>query len=172
MSQIINKENFIDANYDVFKKFHQQLAVVTCGTVDNFRSLTVGWGMMGNVWGHPGSAITIYINPSRFTFEYMEKEEYFVVSFLPIEYRKDVITLGTKSGREVDKIALTNLVPKALERGVGFEQSELTFVCRKISSQQFDINSVPKEVREGIYKSMEPHYMYIGYIEDAYGIVK
>lgn len=43
MSQIINKENFIDANYDVFKKFHQQLAVVTCGTVDNFRSLTVGW---------------------------------------------------------------------------------------------------------------------------------
>ena len=85
MSQIVNKENFIDTNYDVFKKFHQQLAVVTCGTVDNFRSLTVGWGMMGNVWGHPGSAITIYINPSRFTFEYIEKEEYFVVSFLPIE---------------------------------------------------------------------------------------
>lgn len=172
MSQIINKDNFLDAKYDVFKKFHQQLAVITCGDMNDFRCMTIGWGMMGNVWAHPGSAITVYVNPSRYTFEHMQEKDYFVVSFFPEEHRKDVMTLGTKSGRDCDKVALTSLTPKALEHGVGFEEAELTFVCRKICGQQFDINCCPQNVREGIYTKMEPHYMYIGYIEDAFGTVE
>lgn len=171
MNQIINRDNYIDAKYDVFKKFHQQLGIITCGTIEDYGSMTIGWGMLGNVWGHPGSAITVYVNPSRYTFEYIQKEEFFVVSFLPEEFHKDAITLGTKSGRDVDKIALTDLIPKELEHGVGFEQSELTFVCRKICAQQFDIDCVPENVRNGIYSKMKPHYMYIGYIEDAFGTV-
>lgn len=172
MSQIINRNNYIDAKYDVFKKFHQQLGIITCGTIDDFRSMTIGWEMLGNVWAHPGSAITVYINPSRYTFEYMQKEDFFVVSFLPEEYQNDAITLGRNSGRDVDKIALTSLTPKVLEHGVGFEQSEITFVCRKICAQQFEIACVPANIRDGIYSKMELHYMYIGYIEDVFGKVK
>lgn len=171
MGQIINKDNYREVRYDIFKKFHEQLAVVSCGTAEDFRCMTIGWGMMGNVWAHPGSAITVYINPSRYTFEYMQEKDFFTVSFFPEAYRKDVMTLGTKSGRDCDKIALTGLTPKALEHGVGFEEAELTFVCKKIYGQQFDKGSVPQNVREGIYSKMEPHYMYIGYIEDAFGEV-
>lgn len=172
MSQQINRDNFIDAKYDVFKKFHQQLGIVTCGEEKDFRCLTIGWGMMGNVWGHPGSAVTIYVQPSRYTFEYMMKKDYFTICFLPEQYRKDVVTLGTHSGRDGDKIALTGLTPKALELGVGFEQSELTFVCRKIYAQQFDISAVPAPVRDGIYSKMEPHYMFIGTVEDVFGTIE
>ena len=172
MSQIITKENFIDAKYDVFKKFHQQLAVITCGGIEDFRCMTIGWGAMGNVWGHPGATITVYVNPARYTFAYMQQKEYFTVCFFPEEYRRDVMTLGTKSGRDGDKVALTGLTPKALENGVGFEQAELTFVCKKLYGGQFELEKTPEQIRNSIYTKFEPHYFYIGSIEDAFGEVK
>ena len=75
IGQIITRDNFIEAKYDVFKKFHQQLAVITCGDIGDFRCMTIGWGAMGNVWGHPGSSITVYVNPARYTFGYMQEKE-------------------------------------------------------------------------------------------------
>lgn len=172
MSRRIDKSNFIEARYDVFQKFHQQLAVITVGEKEDFRSMTIGWGAMGNVWGHPGSTITVYVNPARYTFEYMQKKDFFVVSFFPEAYRKDVMTLGTKSGRDTDKIALTSLTPKQMENGVGFEEAELTFVCKKLYGGQFELEKVPEELRNGIYSKLEPHYFYIGAIVDAFGVAE
>ena len=168
---IITKENYLEANYDVFLKFNKQLAVVSAGSIGDFGCMTIGWGMMGNVWGHPGSALTIYVSPARQTFEYLQRNDIFTVSFFPEEYHKDVITLGTKSGRDCDKIALTSLTPKALDQGVGFEQAELTFVCRKIYARQFDIALVPAQMRDNVYTKIPPHYMYIGAIVDSFGCV-
>lgn len=171
MSQIITKDNFMDAQYDVFRKFSQQYALVSAGTMDHFNCMTLGWGMMGNLWGHPGSALTIYVQPSRYTWEFMEQYDHFVVTFFPQEYREEVLTLGRVSGRDCDKVALTRLTPVALEKGVGFEQAELTFVCRKVCSQQFGMENVPEFMQKGMYSRLEPHYMYIGFIEDAFGQV-
>lgn len=110
--------------------------------------------------------------PARYTFDYMQEKDIFTVCFFPEEYRKDVMTLGTKSGRDGDKVALTSLTPKALETGVGFEQTELTFVCRKLYGGQFELDKTPESVRSGIYSKFEPHYFYIGSIIDAFGEVK
>jgi len=172
MAEIITKENFIDGKYDVFRKFNSQWAIVTAGVIDDYNCMTLGWGMMGNVWGHPGSAVTIYVQPSRYTFEYMEKNDYFTLCFLPEEKRRDGEILGTLSGRDGDKVAKTSLTPVAMEHGVGFAESELTFVCRKVCSQQFDMDRVPEFMRSGMYSRLEPHYFYIGYIEDAFGMMK
>lgn len=94
MTRQISMENFIEAKYDVFSKFHKQLAVISSGDIKDFRCMTIGWGAMGNVWGHPGSALTVYVSPARHTFEYLQKNEYFTVSFFPEEYHKDLITLA------------------------------------------------------------------------------
>ena len=172
MAQIITKENYLDAQYDVFRKFSTQWGIVTAGSVDNFNCMTLGWGMMGNIWGHPGAALTIYVQPSRYTFDFMERNDYFTVCFLPESHRRDGEILGRVSGRDCDKVALTSLTPKALEHGVGFAEAELTFVCRKICSQQFELERTPEHMRLGMYSKLEPHYMYIGYIEDAFGEMK
>ena len=169
MAQQINKENFLDATFDVFNKFHKQLAVLTVGSGDDFRCMTIGWGAMGNVWGHPGSTLTVYVNPLRYTFEYLQQQDHFTVCFFPEEYRKDVLTLGTKSGRDCDKVALTSLTPKSLENGVGFEEAELTFVCKKIYADQFKLELTPDDVRNGIYGKFPPHWFYIGSVEDVFG---
>jgi len=171
MMQITN-ENFRQASYDVFQKFTDQYAIVTAGDLGDFNCMTLGWGMMGNVWGHPGPALTIYVQPSRYTFEYMQKNEYFTVSFLPGEYHEDARVLGRISGRDGDKIAHTHLHPVALSHGVGYEEAELTFVCKKICAQQFDISCVPDFMKEGMYKTYAPHYFYIGAVVDAFGEMK
>lgn len=61
-------------------------------------------------------------------------------------------------GRDCEKVSLTKLRPKALGNGVGFEEAELTFVCKKIYSHQFDIEKVPSFMRDNVYKTFEPHY--------------
>lgn len=167
----INMENLVETKIDVFAKFNKQLAVVTAGDMDNFNSMTIGWGMMGNIWGHPGSALTIYISPDRYTYKFLEENDYFTVSFFPESHKKDVIILGRTSGRDGNKIEQTSLTPKALSHGVGFEEAELTFVCKKIYSHQFELEKTPEHMAK-IYESLTPHVEYIGYIEDVNGIVE
>ena len=163
----ITKDNFMEQRYDVFRKFSRQLAVLTAGTMEDFNSMTIGWGMLGNVWGHaPG--ITVYVSPSRYTWQFMEKYDWFTVCFFDESRHADVMTLGTISGRDGDKIAHTSLTPAALPGSVGFREAELTLLCRKVYGAQFDSEKVPPQAKE-MYKRFLPHYEYIGVIEDAFG---
>ena len=166
---VINKDNFAEQCYDVFRKFGTQLAVLTAGTPERFNSMTIGWGMLGNVWGHaPG--ITVYVSPSRYTWEFMERHDSFTVCFFDASHREDVMTLGTLSGRDGDKIARTSLTPVPVGDSVGFAQAELTLVCRKVYGAQFNTDKLPA-FTANMYKRFEPHYEYIGFIEDAFGVL-
>ena len=66
--QTVTMETLKETKIDVFEKFSEQMALVTAGTIDHFNTMTIGWGMMGNVWGHtPG--VTVYVSPNRYTWE-------------------------------------------------------------------------------------------------------
>lgn len=167
----VTMDNLINTKIDVFAKFNQQLAVVTAGTIDDFNAMTIGWGMMGNVWGHPGSAITIYVSPDRYTHEYLEREEYFTISFFSEKYRNDVITLGRISGRDENKINYTSLTPVEMDNGVGFKEAELTFLCKKIYEHDSEKEKMPAHMQK-IYETLTPHTEYTGYIEDVKGFIR
>lgn len=163
----VTMENLKDVSFDVFRMFHEQTALVTAGTIDHFNTMTIGWGMLGNVWGHqPG--ITIYVSPSRYTHEFLEENEFFTITFFPEEYKNDLLMLGSVSGRDRDKVAESNLTPRQLENGIGFAEAELTFVCRKVYSHQFERDRVPART-EKLYSRIEPHYEYIADIVDVFG---
>ena len=89
------------------------------------------------------------------------------MSFFPEAYRKDLGVLGSRSGRDGDKVALTALEPVAASHGVDFRQAELTFVCKKLYSHQFEVEQVPQEVADWIYTRVPPHTMFIGEIVDV-----
>ena len=89
------------------------------------------------------------------------------MSFFPEKYRRDLGILGSRSGRDGDKVALTALTPVEVGHGVDFEQAELTFVCRKLYAHQFEKEQVPQEVADWIYSRMPPHTMFIGEIVDV-----
>ena len=69
----------------------------------------------------------------RYTYEFMERETCFTLSFLGHGDREAYRICGSKSGRRIDKAAEAGLTPRPTELGnVAFEQSRLTLECRKL----------------------------------------
>ncbi len=64
----------------------------------------------------------------------MEAHDTFTVSFFPEDYRGALELLGSKSGRDGDKITESGLTPAAALRvaAPGFAEAELVLSCRKI----------------------------------------
>ncbi|MBE6109237.1 MAG: hypothetical protein E7194_02335 [Erysipelotrichaceae bacterium] len=72
MSGFENKE------YNVFEMFNDQLALVTAGSPSHFNTCTIAWSSLGTIWGGPHggrSIVTVYINPSRYTWEFLKENE-------------------------------------------------------------------------------------------------
>ena len=151
-------------NFAPLYTIDQEWAVLTAGEKNNYNSMTISWGGLGTIWNKP--VVTVYVKPIRYTYQFMENSEYFTVSFFDEEYKSDLGILGSKSGRDCDKIALTKLTPKELIKGVTFEQSKLTIICKKIYFQDMDINQVPQEAIDRFYKVDPIHRMYIGEVID------
>ena len=64
---------------DVFSKFDKQWALLTAGKEDDFNTMTISWGNMGTLWERP--VMTVYVRTSRYTHDFMDREDYFTVSF-------------------------------------------------------------------------------------------
>ena len=155
---------------DVFTTFDKGWALVTSGRMEDFNTMTISWGGCGTLWGKP--VATVYVKPIRYTHEYLERNDYFTVSFLPLDYREDLFTLGTESGRDGDKVAKTGLTPVAVgENGesVGFRQATVTLLCKKIYKQTLDTAAMPAEVVEQFYLNEEAHTMFVGEVVDILG---
>ncbi len=124
-----------------FEKFDKDWALVTAGTKDSFNSMTISWGTMGTLWSTP--VVIVFIKPVRYTHSFVEKAEYFTVSFYDKKYKSALGIMGSKSGKDVDKVKEAGLTPKFLENGITFEEASETFVCKKIYMDQLDIKKFP-----------------------------
>lgn len=151
-------------NTNIFTQFDKQWALVTSGKIEDFNTMTISWGGLGTLWAKP--VATVYVKPIRYTYQYLEKNDYFTVSFYPSEYKKDLGILGSLSGRDVDKVAKTSLHAKKIEQGITFEEAEITLLCKKIYWQDLNVEAMPKEVIQHYYQTEKPHRMYVGEVID------
>ena len=148
---------------DILTLFDKGWALVTAGDISNFNTMTISWGGMGTLWNKP--VCTVYVKPVRYTHEFMENNDYFTVSFFEEKYKKALGILGSKSGRDCDKVEESHLTPVRIgENIVGYVQAYRTLVCRKIYSQELDVSAMPEAVREAYYTQEAPHTMYVGEI--------
>ena len=155
---------------DIFDLFSHQWALVSAGEIDDYNAMTIAWGGMGTLWGRP--VVTVYVNPARYTYSYMEKNDYFTVSIYPEECRPALQVMGTKSGRDGDKAAMAGLTPVAVEHGTTFKEATKTFICRKIFYGDLDREGSDKEIYDRMYNGVrlsETHRMYIG---EVVGVVE
>lgn len=143
-----------------FETFHKQWALVTAGNESDYNTMTISWGGLGTLWSKP--VATVYVKPIRHTYNYLEANDYFTVSFYDDTYKKDLGTLGRLSGRDQDKVALTSLTPVAVENSMTFKEAHTTYVCKKIYFQDLDLNQIPEDAIKNYYETEAPHRMYIG----------
>lgn len=140
--------------------------LVTAGNAEKFNTMTVSWGGVGEIWGK--DAVFIFIRPQRYTYEFLEKEELFTLSFYGDEFKDALKICGSKSGRDIDKAAATGLTPLFTDDTVTFEQAKYTLVCRKMASQFIDPKGFEDEKIENNYHSGDYHKVYIGEILKVY----
>lgn len=154
-------KNFIN---DAFKVFDKKWALVTAGNTENYNTMTISWGGLGTLWNKP--VATVYVKPIRYTYSFLDDNDYFTVSFYGEEYRKDLGLLGTLSGRDGDKVAQTKLTAVAVGDSVSFREAEITLLCKKIYRQDLITDTMPQEAIDKYYIDEAPHTMFIGEVID------
>ena len=133
---------------DIFSQFDKKWALLTAGEKDNFNTMTISWGGLGTLWNKP--VATVYVRTPRYTHEFMDSNEYFTISYFPEEYKKILGVLGSKSGREMDKMKDSGLTAIKAGESVSFKEAEVTLVCRKLFRQKLEESNMPEEIAKAI----------------------
>lgn len=150
---------------DIFSQFNDKWALLSAGTKDKHNTMTISWGGMGTLWFKP--VVTVYVKPCRHTYQFMNDNEYFTVSFYPEEYKKALTLMGSKSGRDMDKDSASGLTVKDLGKAVTYEEAEVTLLCKKIYFQDMDTANMPQDIVQQHYTIEEPHRMFIGEVVEV-----
>lgn len=151
---------------NVFSMIGDQWMLVTAGSQTRCNTMTASWGGLGVLWNKP--VATIYIRPQRYTKQFLDENEYFTLSFFGEEYRKQLSLCGSKSGRDIDKVAECGFTVLEGEGGAPyFDQAEVVLVCRKRFVQQMDPANIPEDICRSVYADKDYHDIYIGEITEA-----
>ncbi len=148
--------------------------LLTCGDFQkkHYNSMTVSWGGFGTMWNLPIAMVVV--RPTRYTFEFINQYDSFSLCAFSQEYRKALSLLGSRSGRDGDKIGASGLTPCAAARIASpvFEQAELRIECRKLYWQDFDPRHFLDDRIQENYASSDYHRMFYGEIVSVAGEVE
>lgn len=157
------KKKLTDFN-SIFDLFNNNWAILTAGG-KTYNAMTVSWGQIGVLWNK--NVATVYVRPNRYTNEFISVHDSFSLSFLPIEYKKELTVFGTKTGREMDKFKETGLTPVYdVDMDITYVK-EAKYVLKmkkiyvgRITPEGMLDNSIMKN-----YPNPDYHYVYIGEIK-------
>lgn len=155
-----------------FTDFNEDWMLLSAGKEKSgYNTMTISWGHMGSIWGRSSNdgwglpTVVCYVRPSRYTKEFVDKEEFFTVSHFAPEHKKDLAYLGSYSGRDEDKLAKTGLTPIFEDNTVFFEQADYVLICRKIyRAPILEEGFMEHDMMERNYPKKDFHDFYIGEI--------
>ena len=152
-----------DITANPFEVIDDQWMLVTGGTKDACNTMTASWGGVGILW-HMPVAFT-FIRKSRYTMEFIEKNDCYTLNFFGDAYRDALNYCGTVSGRDENKIQKAGLTPVEADCGaIYFAEAETVFVCRKLYSDDMDEKDFIDPKINKFYLDHDYHRMYIGEI--------
>lgn len=163
MNSNLSKINVLDLNDSAFRLFAKDWFLLTAGPLDKFNTMTAAWGGFGEMWNK--KVCYVVVRPQRFTYQFMEENESFTLSFFEKAYRSTLKLCGTKSGRDIDKMQGLDITPtEGISGSVYFKEAKLVLECKKIYYQDFDpANFIDKAIHNS-YPDKDYHRMYIGKI--------
>ena len=144
-------------------KISDEWMLITAGCEERgYNTMTASWGYLGSLWGKATSCI--FIRPQRYTKEFVDREELYTLCFFP-GYMKELTYLGTKSGRDEDKVASVGFTPVHEDGYTYFKEANLVFVCRKLyRAPVLEEGFIYNDIMEKCYPERDFHDMYVGEI--------
>ena len=143
-------QKILDAQAEFVKRVGGDWALVTAGTEqDGWNTMTIGWGTAGVLWSRP--TLTVFVHPWRYTHQFLIDNDYFTVQLFDNVHKPDLGVLGSKSGRDGNKVALTGLTPKPLE-------------TLNIYSHAIDLDVMDASIRNGLgaFYATDAHTVFVG----------
>ena len=166
--------NIAEINLQPHYLFHQQWALLTSGDyiAKQYNTMTIGWGAIGTMWSLP--FVFVAVRHSRYTYEFMEKYTTFTVSAFPEQYHDALSLLGSRSGRDGDKITASGLTPEASIKvdAPCFKEAELVFECQKMYADDLNPAHFLDESIHNQYPKRDYHCIYYGEIIEVTGVEK
>lgn len=137
-----------------------------------YNAMTVAWGSLGIMWHKP--FVQIVVRPGRYTYEFIEKYPEWTLSRLPESHRSSMTLMGSKSGRDMDKIhdAGLTVCPSVKVGAPAFEEAELILECRTLYRDTMKPEFFKNEKMEMFYPEKDYHVIYFGEILAVQGIDK
>jgi flavin reductase (DIM6/NTAB) family NADH-FMN oxidoreductase RutF len=164
----------IEVDYrDYFKPIaeslrHGGLLLVTQGARSKPNPITIGWASLGPMWGRP--VFTAMIRHSRYSFELLEEGGDFTVNLMPGGMSAALGFCGSKSGRDVDKLAKVGLTPVASSHvaSPGIEEAALILECVVVEKVDMAPETLSRAILASAYADGDFHRFYFGEILGAY----
>ena len=144
-----------------FRMIGKQWMLITAGDEQKTNTMTASWGGLGILWNKPVSFA--FIRPTRYTYEFTEREEGYSLCFFDESYREALKLCGTVSGRDRNKIAEAGLTPRYEDGIPYFDEAETVLLCRKIAVQDMDPAGFIDPAAAGFYNN-DYHRVYTGEI--------
>jgi len=157
--------SIVDLEINPLSKLDSEWALLSAGDKKQFNAMTISWGAFGTMWHKP--VFIAFVRPSRYTKEFIDNNDTFTVSFFSPCYRDALSLLGSKSGRNSDKIKESKLTPAFIEGTITFNEASEVYVCKKLfGGQQIDgVKFVETALDGKFYPKKDYHFIYFGAIE-------
>lgn len=145
-----------------FKLIGADWMLITAGTPEKFNTMTASWGGLGVLWER--KVAYIFVRPTRYTYEFIERSSQFSLSFFDENHRKALQYCGTHSGRNTDKVKEAGLTALHDNGLVYFDEARLVLCCRKLYHQDIDPAWFLDPAINTLYPQKNYHRMYVGEI--------
>ena len=155
----------------VFETIGAEWLALTAGTFTPraCNSMTVATAGLGVWFGKP--VAWVFVRPQRYTYQFMERAGDFTLCAFPRRFRAALQLLGSRSGRDTDKVkeAGLTLIPSAKVEAPGFDEADLILECRKLYFQDLEPAHILDPGLAGKYPQRDFHRVYCGEVLAAFG---
>lgn len=148
---------------NIIKMLSEDWSLITAGKGDVFNMMTASWGGLGYLYNRPVAFCFIY--PTRYTYQLMEKDSVYTISFYTKAYQDKLEYCGKNSGKNTDKIANAGLTPIVTPSGArAFAEAWMIIECRKMVAQSITPEAIFNNELKEEWAGKQLHKFYIGEI--------
>ena len=124
----ISPEEICDVE-NVFTLVGEDFFAITAGKKDHYNSMIGSGGGLGLLFKKPTT--WCILQATRYTLEMIQKEQTYTLSYFPNEYRERMLFLGSKSGRDSEKMKEVALISVQTPSGdMSFKEARLIIECK------------------------------------------
>ena len=144
--------------------------LLVSGDEEKPNAMTIGWGILGTMWGKPVFVVAVRL--TRYTYDLLEKSDSFTVCLPAKGMDKALELCGTKSGRDLDKLAKLGFeVKKGKTVNAPYiKDCPIHYECEIIYKDQVKKGELKPEVEANAYPKENWHVLYYGEVKAAYAV--